>query len=818
MKTKKILLACLILLALLTITTASASENVTDDSLADTSSQNILEEAKTTEMDVTAPESMEYNTPATFKINMTQGTYGDLEIYVNDVKNNYYTKPYNDDSTIQLTVTPQVFGDCKVDVKYVGCKDFTPVTKTFNYYVNNLTISVPDNLYVEYGTFLVEFPEDAEGKVEITIGNITYKGNAEQYVQVSFNGLGIGTHDVNVKFTTSNKKYKSRTYSKKVTIYPGTAFYPSNYFVYGGENCIKFLAPNGDGVFTIRIDGEDYTTFKAQNETPIYLSDLPLGDHYISWDYISDSLNYSYSEPVTVHINYPYQSYVKIGDASFDMPFPKDNTGHLIVWMDNEVKFNGTASGPISIPFTVANNEIVFKTYYIDDDLYSEGEEWEWTVIPTAESPDWDMQITMDRELFKYAIESPEIEINTPDIFYGTLDYYIDGKRVEDINEYDFSKLSIGKHTFEVRASEDDYFNDVNRTVEFEVKDILIKFPDEMFYDANEFVECFMPKNVKGTVKFYIDGKLMETKKASEYLWYRTDDISFGDHTFRVVYDGGNYPKIDMSKKIRFSYKIYPLNKAFIFGVDFIYGNTNMMPFHVPDGIPGTFTVTLDGKKYTAKCEYITYIDISKVKAGNYTMKIDYPGSGKFYKLSMTHDIEIEPQILQIKASNANVYYNTGSYYKVQILDMNGKPLVKQKVDFMFEKFNKATKTDSKGYASIPLKYNPGTYEVSISSDRMSSTKKITIKHVVTLKSVTVKRSAKKLTLQATLKNPKVMKNKQVTFKFNGKTYKAKTNSKGIAKVTINKSVLSKLKVGKKITYQATYLKDTVKKTAKVKK
>jgi len=36
--------------------------------------------------------------------------------------------------------------------------------------------------------------------------------------------------------------------------------------------------------------------------------------------------------------------------------------------------------------------------------------------------------------------------------------------------------------------------------------------------------------------------------------------------------------------------------------------------------------------------------------------------------------------------------------------------------------------------------------------------------------------------------------------------------------VTIKSNVLNKLKVGKKVTYQATYLKDTVKKTVKVKK
>ena len=73
--------------------------------------------------------------------------------------------------------------------------------------------------------------------------------------------------------------------------------------------------------------------------------------------------------------------------------------------------------------------------------------------------------------------------------------------------------------------------------------------------------------------------------------------------------------------------------------------------------------------------------------------------------------------------------------------------------------------------------------------------------------------------MQATLKQGKTpLKNKKITFKFNGKKYTVKTNKKGVAKVTIKKNILKKLKVGKKVKYTVSYGKKTVKKSVKVKK
>ena len=65
--------------------------------------------------------------------------------------------------------------------------------------------------------------------------------------------------------------------------------------------------------------------------------------------------------------------------------------------------------------------------------------------------------------------------------------------------------------------------------------------------------------------------------------------------------------------------------------------------------------------------------------------------------------------------------------------------------------------------------------------------------------------------------NGKYLKGKKLKLKFNGKTYNAKTNKKGVATFKISKNVLKKLKKGKKYSYKVTYIKDSVKKTVKIK-
>lgn len=171
--------------------------------------------------------------------------------------------------------------------------------------------------------------------------------------------------------------------------------------------------------------------------------------------------------------------------------------------------------------------------------------------------------------------------------------------------------------------------------------------------------------------------------------------------------------------------------------------------------------------------------------------------------------------------SNVNMYYGDKSSFKVRVFDNNGNPVSANQIVVI--KLNKKTykvKTDSKGYATlvIPNTVKPGNYALTATYAGQTIKHTVKVKQSLKLSKVKVKKSAKKLVIKATLKGKKPIKGKKLTFKFNGKTYKAKTNKKGIAKITIKKSALKKLKVGKKVKYQVTYLKDTVKKSVKVKK
>lgn len=213
---------------------------------------------------------------------------------------------------------------------------------------------------------------------------------------------------------------------------------------------------------------------------------------------------------------------------------------------------------------------------------------------------------------------------------------------------------------------------------------------------------------------------------------------------------------------------------------------------------------TIDGKQYYAVTNSNGTANIKpKLNVGEYDVIVSSPLTNQ----TITKTAKIVKRITNNK--NLNVYYNSNKKYKVKIIGDDGKAESKGKSVSVYIDGKKRTyNTDKNGFITIKLNKNfkVGSHTIKIQYKGYSVQNKLTIKHLLTSKSiVTVKKSAKKVVLNAKL--AKKLKNKVIKFKINGKTYKAKTNSKSIAKLSINKNKFKNVVT----TVTISYLKDIIK-------
>lgn len=336
--------------------------------------------------------------------------------------------------------------------------------------------------------------------------------------------------------------------------------------------------------------------------------------------------------------------------------------------------------------------------------------------------------------------------------------------------------------------------------------------------------------NSEGSIVIFMDARprrVQDIVNGKIDYTFSTENLTARDHSISFQYYGDsfdanvfNYWDDAQNKYLPIKYAVYINPKVVEVPDDLELDDNGIIALKFPEDATGSVGVFVDGIKVSIVeiINGIATIDLSQYKNWNYEFTFQYLGNDLYE--GFTTGISHIP-VSKITASNVKVLYNAGKTFSVKILDSNGNP--SQNIKVVFKLSNKQVGnaiTNAKGVATYRVTNAPGTYKITTTASDKSITKTLTVTHVVSLKTVKVKKSAKKLVLTATLKkvNGKYLKSKKVTFKFNGKKYTAKTNKNGVAKVTVKKAVLKKLKVGKKIIYQATYGKDTVKKSVKVKK
>ena len=164
----------------------------------------------------------------------------------------------------------------------------------------------------------------------------------------------------------------------------------------------------------------------------------------------------------------------------------------------------------------------------------------------------------------------------------------------------------------------------------------------------------------------------------------------------------------------------------------------------------------------------------------------------RIYLVNGNVRVDIDSKV-KIQSKNLNTYYQDKISYKVTVSDFKCK-VANKYVKFTIGKKTYSVRTDKNGVATLKLKLKPGKYAVYASYANAKVKNTINVKTTLVTKDLNVKaKKTGKFPAKVLSSKGKPLAKKTVKIKFKGKTYKIKTNKKGIATFKVS----NKLKAGK---------------------
>lgn len=452
------------------------------------------------------------------------------------------------------------------------------------------------------------------------------------------------------------------------------------------------------------------------------------------------------------------------------------------------------------------------------------------------------VEIKVTKGTPKLAVETeevnhyPNVVVNITSDANGTVNVTIhldDGKSVtKQVNVTAGETVSVpfegispskSKDGYQVEATylENDMYNNVTEYALLQVypANATLNVTADAIVGENSTITIKVPENATGNVTVTIDGKNYTGTIKNGTATITGPVLPSGDTPVNITYtsDTPNYS----SKTVPATIHVKAVDtdvKDMKRGWNSPYDYQTTLSDENGKGIAGrNITITVNGKQYnvTTDSNGVAQLTESKLDVGQYNVTVTNPVTGQ----NKTAKITIVARLLENK-DLVKDYEDSNQYTVLAIGDDGNAAGAGEVVVIATNGVKYKIKTDAKGYATLPIHLIPKKYDITATYKGYTVKNKMTVKQVMKVTSVKVKKTAKKLVLKATLKysNGKAIKGKVIKFKFKGKTYKAKTNSKGVAKVTVKKNVIKKLKKGKKYTFTATYINDVVKGKVTVRK
>lgn len=336
--------------------------------------------------------------------------------------------------------------------------------------------------------------------------------------------------------------------------------------------------------------------------------------------------------------------------------------------------------------------------------------------------------------------------------------------------EINISKLQAGNYSMHISYPGDDRFEAKDEIINFTVNYNIIS-PDYVEYKDTSFVYLNLPEDAHGNLVVYMDDKLFgNVTLKNGYAKIRVDTLLPGFHSMKVGYSGDDYEVEEYETLIHAAGRM-------TVSYSFTAGQNKYVVYDMPESSGGYVVFTINGKEHKVNVKNgKAMYSLKNLKAGDYEICIDYYRNGELISGDYA-DIEVKKSKIKILS-----YKMSSKSIKVKI-KLNKPMKTTVYVKFMGKTYK--IKTNSKGIGTFKksLKIKKSKKSIKFSHLGSKLTKKL---YKPNLK---VTKSKKKMTLK-TIVNIKGIK---VRFKAGKKTYTVKTNSRGIAKISMKKPKNSKV-------------------------
>ena len=757
------------------------------------------------------------------------------------------------------------YGTHTWEIRYVNDDYYNDTSRNGKFFID--WIEIPQTIYNGYS---IEVSlDDKEGYIELKIDGEAYASEFldEGYASIEIDGLSIATHTYEISYYNRNNVKnltKSGSFNFDYDLWTDIDGEATYYLTKEFKLYVE-VPEDATGTVTVTVNGKTYTAKPVDGSAYITIDNLELGENNVTTSYSGDA-KYP-SKEIREVINTAHGivvGYIDEEEGIFDyvsILLPGDADGNLTiyeaVWIDGYYEGEDWISGyweiadedswVMSVKLAdgfakISASEFTYGVYDLIARYVSSSEEADYEV----DDVDFHFDITPEVNITERVVMGENATVSVViENATGVLKLYrYAGEDEEDEPIFELfetiasdngtfrkeiSGLKLGEHDFYLEYEGDDMDNMFNShtlyTISVEPKKAEI--PEKFSSDGSGEISLELPEGSNGTVSVYeVVGYNQTTEEdilkplienapyTSQNKTIAISGLDTGVHELRLVYSDDENGEFVKETTVS-----VPKPDA---GSDVVIPNTisqDSFEISLPENATGYILATVDGEPQMVPITNgIAKIDLSKVADGTHTVNIRYPGDGNYTGFEKSANVTVKrPVEAKIAASDLSILYTASTKYSVTVYGTDGKAAANVKVTFLVNgKVYKTATTNVNGVASIAITQKPGTYKITAKALGKEITKTLKVKHILKLPKVKVKRSAKKLVIKVKVAkvNGKYPKGK-VTLKFKNKKYTAKIK-KGVAKFTIKKSVLKKLKKGKKVTYQATYKKDTVKKTVKV--